>query len=104
MASLIWELPEWCSPQSIFLSRLTWLPRHPSPSRRAIRSAATAFQEKKDQGAAADRSALAAGIAGRQHLVNHGTSHRGQVMKMLRQLGVKPIATNLVVFYQERAD
>ena len=38
-----------------------------------------------------------------QHLVNHGTYHRGQVTMMLRQLAVKPIATDLIVFYRERA-
>jgi uncharacterized damage-inducible protein DinB len=38
-----------------------------------------------------------------QHLVNHGTYHRGQVTTMLRQLGAKPIATDLMHFYRERA-
>lgn len=38
-----------------------------------------------------------------QHLVNHGTYHRGQVATMLRQLGAKPIATDLILFYRERA-
>jgi uncharacterized damage-inducible protein DinB len=38
-----------------------------------------------------------------QHLVNHGTYHRGQVATMLRQLGAKPIATDLIFFYRERA-
>ena len=36
-----------------------------------------------------------------QHLVNHGTYHRGQVATMLRQLGAKPIATDLMHFYRE---
>jgi uncharacterized damage-inducible protein DinB len=38
-----------------------------------------------------------------QHLVNHGTYHRGQVTTMLRQLGAKPILTDLMHFYRERA-
>jgi uncharacterized damage-inducible protein DinB len=38
-----------------------------------------------------------------QHLVNHGTYHRGQVATMLRQLGAKPLATDLIYFYRERA-
>ncbi len=38
-----------------------------------------------------------------QHVVNHGTYHRGQVTTLLRQLGVQPAATDLVFFYRERA-
>jgi uncharacterized damage-inducible protein DinB len=38
-----------------------------------------------------------------QHLVNHGTYHRGQVTTMLRQLGAKPVATDLIAFYRQRA-
>ena len=38
-----------------------------------------------------------------QHVVNHGTYHRGQVTTMLRQLGAQPIATDLMHFYRERA-
>jgi uncharacterized damage-inducible protein DinB len=37
-----------------------------------------------------------------QHLVNHGTYHRGQVTTLLRQLGAKPILTDLMHFYRER--
>jgi uncharacterized damage-inducible protein DinB len=37
-----------------------------------------------------------------QHLVNHSTYHRGQVVTMLRQLGVKPVATDLITYYRER--
>lgn len=33
-----------------------------------------------------------------QHLVNHGTYHRGQVATMLRQLGVAPRATDYHLF------
>ncbi|HEV8383457.1 MAG TPA: DinB family protein [Candidatus Acidoferrales bacterium] len=37
-----------------------------------------------------------------QHLVNHGTYHRGQVTTMLRQLGAKSVSTDLSLFYRER--
>ncbi len=37
-----------------------------------------------------------------QHLMNHGTYHRGQVTMMLRQLGAKPAGTDLILFYWER--
>lgn len=35
------------------------------------------------------------------HVVNHGTLHRGQVMAMMRQLGSKPPATDLIFYYRE---
>jgi len=39
-----------------------------------------------------------------QHLVNHGSYHRGQVTTMLRQLGVAPPKSmDLIVFYREQA-
>jgi len=39
-----------------------------------------------------------------QHLVNHGSYHRGQVTTMLRQLGVAPPKSmDLIAFYRERA-
>ena len=38
-----------------------------------------------------------------QQLVNHGTYHRGQITTMLRQLGARPVATDLIAFYRERA-
>jgi len=38
-----------------------------------------------------------------QHVVNHGTYHRGQVVTMLRQLGAKGVATDLIGFYRERS-
>lgn len=38
-----------------------------------------------------------------QHLVNHGSYHRGQIATMLRQLGVAPLTTDLIAFYRERA-
>jgi uncharacterized damage-inducible protein DinB len=37
-----------------------------------------------------------------QHVVNHGTYHRGQVITMLRQLGAKGVGTDLISFYRER--
>ncbi len=40
-----------------------------------------------------------------QHVVNHGTYHRGQVTTMLRQLGVAPAKSlDLITFYRERAN
>lgn len=38
-----------------------------------------------------------------RHVVNHSSYHRGQVATQLRQLGVAVPATDLVVFYRERA-
>jgi len=38
-----------------------------------------------------------------QHLVNHGSYHRGQVTTLLRQLGAAPPASlDLIAFYRER--
>lgn len=34
------------------------------------------------------------------HVVNHGSSHRGQVTFMIRQLGVKPTNLDLIRFYR----
>ena len=39
-----------------------------------------------------------------QHVVNHGSYHRGQVTTLLRQLGARPILTDLMHFYRERAE
>ena len=39
-----------------------------------------------------------------QHLVNHGSYHRGQITTMLRQLGIAPPKPmDLIAFYRERA-
>ncbi|MGH9257674.1 MAG: DinB family protein [Vicinamibacterales bacterium] len=39
-----------------------------------------------------------------QHLVNHGSYHRGQVTTMMRQLGEKPPKSmDLIAFYRERS-
>lgn len=37
-----------------------------------------------------------------QHVVNHGSYHRGQVTTMLRQLGAKAASTDLITFYRQR--
>jgi uncharacterized damage-inducible protein DinB len=37
-----------------------------------------------------------------RHQVNHSSYHRGQVATMLRQLGYKPLSTDLILMYQER--
>ena len=37
-----------------------------------------------------------------QHVVNHGTYHRGQVVTMLRQLGAEAPTTDLIAYYRER--
>jgi uncharacterized damage-inducible protein DinB len=40
-----------------------------------------------------------------QHLVNHGSYHRGQITTMLRQLNVPPPKSmDLIAFYRERAN
>ena len=40
-----------------------------------------------------------------QHLVNHGSYHRGQITTMLRQLNVPPAKSmDLIAFYRERAN
>jgi uncharacterized damage-inducible protein DinB len=38
-----------------------------------------------------------------QHVVDHSTYHRGQIVTLLRQLGVHPPSTGLILFYRERA-
>jgi uncharacterized damage-inducible protein DinB len=38
-----------------------------------------------------------------QHLANHGSYHRGQVTTLLRQLGAKPVLSDLMHFYRERS-
>jgi uncharacterized damage-inducible protein DinB len=39
-----------------------------------------------------------------QHMVNHGTYHRGQIATMLRQLNAKPLSSDLIHFYRERSN
>ena len=36
-----------------------------------------------------------------RHIVNHSTYHRGQVATQLRQLGLKPPSTDLIVFLRQ---
>src|SRR5687767_12035235 len=38
-----------------------------------------------------------------QHRINHSTYHRGQIVTFLRQLGAKPQATDLILYYRETA-
>lgn len=38
-----------------------------------------------------------------QHVVNHGTYHRGQITTMLRQLGATPLTTDLIAYYREQS-
>lgn len=38
-----------------------------------------------------------------RHVVNHATYHRGQVTNHLRALGARPVATDLIAWYRERA-
>jgi uncharacterized damage-inducible protein DinB len=37
-----------------------------------------------------------------QHVVDHSSYHRGQIVTMLRQLGVTPPSTGLMSFYRDR--
>jgi len=37
-----------------------------------------------------------------QHVVNHGTYHRGQVTTLLRQAGAETISLDMVFFFRER--
>jgi len=37
------------------------------------------------------------------HLTNHDSYHRGQVTTMLRQVGAKPVSTDLIAYYRELA-
>jgi uncharacterized damage-inducible protein DinB len=36
-----------------------------------------------------------------QHVVNHSSYHRGQIITMMRLLDVKPPSTDLILFYRE---
>jgi uncharacterized damage-inducible protein DinB len=36
-----------------------------------------------------------------QHLVNHGSYHRGQVTTLLRQAGTQPVSLDMIVFFRE---
>jgi uncharacterized damage-inducible protein DinB len=35
-----------------------------------------------------------------QHVINHATLHRGQVVEMIRQLGLEPPSTDLLFYLQ----
>jgi uncharacterized damage-inducible protein DinB len=36
-----------------------------------------------------------------RHVVNHASYHRGQITTMLRQLGMQPVASDLILFYRD---
>ncbi|HET9314036.1 MAG TPA: DinB family protein, partial [Vicinamibacteria bacterium] len=38
-----------------------------------------------------------------QHVANHSTYHRGQLVTMFRQLGAKAVSTDLIAWDRERA-
>jgi uncharacterized damage-inducible protein DinB len=38
-----------------------------------------------------------------QHVVDHSSYHRGQIITLLRQLGTKPPSTGLILFHRERS-
>lgn len=37
-----------------------------------------------------------------QHLINHASYHRGQIVTMLRQAGIQPVGTDLIYYYREQ--
>lgn len=37
-----------------------------------------------------------------QHMVNHSSYHRGQIVTLVRQLGASPIGTDLIAYYRGR--
>ncbi len=37
-----------------------------------------------------------------RHVVNHASYHRGQLVTMLRLLGVEPVATDMVLYHMEQ--
>jgi uncharacterized damage-inducible protein DinB len=61
------------------------------------------LQESFTMTTAAGKSFTHAYVQAFQHLVNHSTYHRGQITALLRQLGVAPPATDLIVFFRETA-
>jgi uncharacterized damage-inducible protein DinB len=38
-----------------------------------------------------------------QHVVNHASYHRGQITTLLRQLGARPVPTDLISYYRQQA-
>jgi uncharacterized damage-inducible protein DinB len=38
-----------------------------------------------------------------RHVVDHSSYHRGQIITLLRQLGVKPPSTGMIVYFRERS-
>ena len=37
-----------------------------------------------------------------QHVANHASYHRGQLVTMMRQVDAKPVSTDLIAFYREK--
>jgi uncharacterized damage-inducible protein DinB len=37
-----------------------------------------------------------------QHLINHSSTHRGQVATMIRQLGIRPPTIDLIAYYRQK--
>ena len=37
-----------------------------------------------------------------QHLINHSSTHRGQVVAMMRQFGIQPPTTDLITYYRQK--
>jgi uncharacterized damage-inducible protein DinB len=38
-----------------------------------------------------------------QHLINHASYHRGQIIAMMRQVGAQPVGTDLIAFFRHTA-
>lgn len=110
---------------TIWLERLTGAPRHPMITAAEIPNLATLREEWNRWRGSMDEylgtlsdARLLEGFSHQdskgnsytyplyyvlQHLVNHSTYHRGQVVSMLRQQGAKPVNTDLISFYRMRA-
>jgi uncharacterized damage-inducible protein DinB len=37
-----------------------------------------------------------------QHVVNHSTYHRGQIITLLRQLGLKGVSTDFLLYFDDQ--
>ena len=82
------------------------------PLRTALASERQNFLSVLDEKTLADRLNFK-DIAGRpyaeplvqlmQHLVNHGTYHRGQITTMLRQIDAEAAALDMLYFFREQA-
>jgi len=61
------------------------------------------LQEKFSFSTSEDKSVSSIRWQALQHLVNHGTYHRGQITSLIRQLGGTPASTDLIAFYRQKA-